>query len=224
MDTFKTDVVLLDLVCFSKRPIEDQEKSISLLQAKCDEFIRLWVQPDSLGPHEPARFIPTGDGFYVVLVPVLVGYGVLLALSLRNRAYENSLGYEKGKEQFRIGEVRASVYRDEIKPFKDINGSLNFVGPGMTGAMRLLEAVCRRKRTIQTFYGDDYVTIVSAPLALETEKWLGSGYLDVIKWRKSRQFSIHDKHSIRHEAVFVDISRHVKFQPPSAGPRVDLAL
>jgi hypothetical protein len=85
MPTIRTEIVLLDVIGFSSSSSKRQYKIVRLITEKAKEAFSILKSPARLSATAVAYgFIATGDGFFLVLNPVMRGYGTLLAASLRS--------------------------------------------------------------------------------------------------------------------------------------------
>ncbi|MHC4535900.1 MAG: hypothetical protein ACYS6K_18275, partial [Planctomycetota bacterium] len=83
--SFDTEVVLIDIEKFSLMSALDQVKAAVVANGELEQFLGISPGQSALKLEEVVvGFVPTGDGFYVILHPQLIGYGVVLALSLRS--------------------------------------------------------------------------------------------------------------------------------------------
>ncbi len=209
-----TDILLVDVIGFSKLSTEDQFKTVYLLSAEIKNLLKIMLGQAFRKEQEVILgFVPTGDGFYLLLHPAIAGYGVLLALSLRTCI----LHVQKRSNSLFAG-IRVAVHLGEAVPFTDIAGHPNFVGDGMNVCARLLGANERQSPTHGLPVDTNFVIASSAALEYFEHTFISSdtrrSFLDVIKYSKSEMFSITDKHDIEHQAHFVEASRHAAINPP----------
>jgi len=205
-----SDIILIDIISFSKLSLEQQFISAQLLTDMLSE-----TRTKLIG-HGASGFIyamiPTGDGFYIILEPNYAGYGLLFALSLRN----NTLNLLKKTNSLFQG-VRLSVHLGSGAKFQDVNGGTNYVGPGLNYAARLLSINPDQKQDAKQFYGHDNLVIVSKSAwdqfneVLEPQKH--KDYYDALKLRYSEYRRIVDKHEDDPWGRFVDCSLYAIFAP-----------
>lgn len=163
--------------------------------------------------------MPTGDGFYVLLQPLLLGYGLFFAASLRSAllvATHRGGGVSTG--------VRLAVHCGDVYPFQDITGRLNFVGAAMNRCARLLAASPADSPNQDVPDDDSY--IIASPEAIDgfeaayPRSDTLEEFLALVRFRMSAPFTIVDKHHKPHQGRFVELSRHIALNPP---PPADLA-
>ena len=74
--TIRTEILLLDVIGFSSSSSKIQYKIVRLITEKVKKAFAVLKSPAHLsGTAVAYGFIPTGDGFFVVLNPVMRGYG-----------------------------------------------------------------------------------------------------------------------------------------------------
>jgi hypothetical protein len=158
-------------------------------------------------------FVPTGDGFYVLLRPELAGYALLLAASLRS-----ALLPKKGQESSIFGSIRTAVHHGEVAPFRDVTGKENFVGDGMNSCARLLEAKPCKSPTEDFPYDESFIIVLREGLGSFHKAYPDSEqlreFLKTVCYVQSEEFSIQDKHERVHYCRFVEFSRHAVISPP----------
>lgn len=151
-----TDILLLDVVGFSKLPDSAQFLCIQTLQSLTKQHLAILGERLPRDADLVIGFIPTGDGFYFILHPGVAGYGPLLALTLRNAFHvskESIQGLHEG--------VRVAVHFGMAIPFYDICRHLNFVGSGLNDTARLLSLNDKIRPEVEAFAGDASDAIVS---------------------------------------------------------------
>lgn len=212
--TYVTDIVLADIVGFSKLPTESQLAVANVITAGLRKVAGLLSAGSFRAESELiVGFVPTGDGFYVVLHPEVAGYGIFLAMSLRS-----SMLLDNQKMGNLHAGIRIGVHLGEAASFEDVCGKTNFVGDGMNECARLLGAKRAESPTPGIPPDENYV--VASTAALEQFHLLFPGtpemaeFLSAIKFSTSTEFPITDKHGRTHAARFVECSRHVAVNPP----------
>lgn len=212
---FVTDILLVDLIGFSKLSNEDQYKTAVIMTNNLKEMMSILVGQAFLEEQEVVlAYIPTGDGFYVLLRPELAGYGIFLAISLRN-----ALLVASKREGGLFCGVKISVHQGEAIPFTDITDSNNYVGHGLNDCKRLQEGANRIRSPKYNKPADNNYIIVSDAAYNWFEKAYPQTanfrrYLESIHFEKGEEFEINDKHGIKHRAQFIECSRFVGIKPP----------
>lgn len=216
---YVTDILLLDVVGFSRLSSERQLSTAMVITEKLQWTMSLLANQTFREDHElVVDFVPTGDGFYIILNPALAGYGVLLAPSLRS-----TLLLASRKAGNLYSGVHAAVHLGEALPFTDIRGQRNFVGDGLNDCARLL---CAKQEMSPTsgIPEDDNFVVVSLRAWDQFEKtYLRSQeikeFLDVLRFKWSETFTFKDKHRKEHTARFIESHRLCVVKPP---PPADL--
>lgn len=212
-----TDIILIDVVGYSKLPNEDQLRTVNEIGAGLSTWVHFLAEMSDLRKGEVfVGFIPTGDGMYVLLNPIVCGYGLLLGLSIRNYLVWNSECFLKGLYKG----VRVGINTGKILSFDDVNGNRNYVGDGLNDCARLLSI---EDQDAIAFSGDTSYVVASE----SAYYWFGQLYagadgrrfLSTIRFRISEQKQITDKHNKTHTAYLVEASRSAAIQPPNRRPR-----
>ena len=134
--SFSTEVILVDIEKFSLMSAENQVAAAVVANGELEKFLSISSGQSAVAIDEVViGFVPTGDGFYVVLHPRLVGYGPILGLSLRALLLVASRRCGNLFQGIQIG-----VHFGELSQFEDITERQNFVGPVMNSCARLLKA------------------------------------------------------------------------------------
>jgi hypothetical protein len=215
---FNTAIILVDIIGFSKLSNNRQYQAVQALQETTIKLL-----PDlgvNLSPQVRKAmiigFIPTGDGFYLILHINLASYGILLGLALRNQL----IAILKVAKVYHG--VRVAVHFGVAIPFKDITGRLNFVGDGLNDAARLFEAKEGSKTLdiIKAFSKDDNYVLASRAAFKEfkeffdKEEMSDSNPLRYVKY--STEFTIIAKHKKKHVAMAIETDRRIVMPvPPS---------
>jgi len=220
VSTLVTDIVLVDVVNFTRLPDEDQLSTVMLINDGIRDFLGILPVHCLLNVSEIVlSIIPTGDGFYVILNQQLAGYGPLFALSLRNDLF--SLGKRKGDL---YEGIKAAVHTGSALPFIDATGKRNYVGQGLNDCERILHD--RYIREIATeFAGDMNYVVVSR------ESWESfnrcfpmnefGDFLKMLGFRYSDEIAFVDTHGRRHDLRVVEISRTISIPPPRSPDAAD---
>ncbi len=129
-----TDIVLIDVINFSKLDSKQQLEIISFLTRSYRKVIeKMLSHSDIVLETFIMGFIPTGDGFYCILNPKYKGYGVILGLSF------NHFSDQIAKMFPYFHGIRIAVHTGGVNQFRDILGHKNFIGDGLNDCSRYLE-------------------------------------------------------------------------------------
>jgi len=129
-----TDIVLIDIIDFSKLDSHQQLEIISFLTRSYRKVIEKMLSHSEIVLESFIMgFIPTGDGFYCILNPKYKGYGVILGLSFNHFSDQiaKMFPYFRG--------IRIAVHTGGVNQFRDILGHKNFIGDGLNDCARYLE-------------------------------------------------------------------------------------
>ena len=130
-----TEIILADIIDFSLLSAEKQYAAVRNMTGLLDSRLRLmsglafWRLDEIV-----LSFVPTGEGFYILLQPLAAGYGLFLAISLRSSILTGMEPPELLKG------VRFAVHVGECFAFRDITGKENWIGPGLNECARLISA------------------------------------------------------------------------------------
>ncbi len=131
---FVTDIILIDIINFSKLYPQEQLEIITFLTRSYKRVIEKILLESKISLETFIRgFIPTGDGFFCILNPKYKGYGTLLGLSF------NHFSEQISKKYSYFQGVRIAVHTGQLTPFKDILEHENFIGDGLNDCARYLE-------------------------------------------------------------------------------------
>jgi len=207
-----TDIVLVDVVDFSLLSDEQQFGAAIMFTNTLHETVSALC---AAGFREPSEivigFIPTGDGFYVILNPLIAGYGPFLALSLRSAILRDGRATGIG-----LAGVRCAVHLGTAVPFPDVNQQKNFVGTGLNTCARFLSDPNTRP-AFEAFAGDTSFMVISDQALANFEKsyptknaesWFGAN-----QWRVGDATTITDKHKIQHAVRPFEASRLAAIAP-----------
>lgn len=129
-----TDIVLVDIIGFSKLEVKKQIEALSILNKSYMKMINKLLASSNLSLHKLIMgFIPTGDGFYCILDTKFKGYGTMLALNF------NYIAEEISKKHPYFTGVKIAVHTGKVYDFIDILGNKNFIGDGLNDCARYLE-------------------------------------------------------------------------------------
>jgi len=212
--TYVTDIVLADIIGFSKLSTERQFLVACAITGSLRKLLGI-LSAGTLQKESElvVGFVSTGDGFYVILHPAVSGYGIFLALSLRSSLLLENRNLGDLYEGVRIG-----AHFGEAAPFEDVCGKANFVGDGMNTCARLLGAKVTESPTIGIPIDENYVAVSAAAyeqfLQLFPQCPQMREFLSAISFAKSEPFRITDKHADEHQAMFVECNRLVAVNPP----------
>ena len=209
-----TDILLIDIIGFSKLSDEEQLISITILNNHILDFLKLICGQSFIETkYLILSLIPTGDGFYIILNPAFSGYGPLLAVSLRSSVFV----FGK-KNNYPFKGIRVACNFGVALPFKDIIGNINYIGSGMNDCARILNLNdVLKKEMIKFSEGEDFVVISQSAynqfnIIFPFEKF--KDYFNAIKLRFSDEKSFFDKHGKEHKIYFMTTSKYVSIQPP----------
>jgi len=128
------DIVLIDIIDFSKLDSKQQLEIISFLTRSYRKVIEKMLSHSEIVLETFIMgFIPTGDGFYCILNPKYKGYGVILGLSF------NHFSDQIAKMFPYFHGIRIAVHTGGVNQFRDILGHKNFIGDGLNDCARYLE-------------------------------------------------------------------------------------
>jgi hypothetical protein len=209
-ENFETEVVLVDIEKFSKLSAEDQLLSVVTAQAELERLVALTSGQSALELSEVViGYVPTGDGFYVVMNPDLYSHGLMLALSIRSIL----LTLPPAKKRLIPG-LRIAVHFGELSTFVDITDRKNFVGPVMNDCARLL-GVDTKKAPSGLLPDENFVFCSIKALERFSMRYdLNSECFKQLGTVQSETVQVTDKHGTAHEGRFIECSRHVAFNAP----------
>ncbi len=207
-----TEVVLIDIEKFSLLPANDQVIAAVIANGELEKFLALSSGQSAMNVDEVvAGFVITGDGFYVILQPSLIGYGLALGISLRSMLLNSS----KENKKYLTG-IRVGVHRGTLTAFEDITQRENYVGPVMNECARLLSA--KPSDAPSGFLADSNYVICSKAAFDAFSKAYDYGdensYFRQIGVKNSPWVTLTDKHGLSHTGTFVEVSRRIAFNPP----------
>jgi len=130
----ETDIVLIDIIDFSRLSMKEQLEIISYLSLSYKKMIHKMLDSSGIPMDKMLQgIIPTGDGFYCILHPGLRGFGPILGLSFIH--FSDFIA----KEYPYFRGIRVAVHTGKVHRFEDILGNKNFVGDGLNECARFIE-------------------------------------------------------------------------------------
>lgn len=216
--TFHTDIVLVDMIGFSKLSDQNQFRSAQIMDSVLRNEVPLLSSFESPNTQPVIGFIPTGDGFYCILHPGVRGYGVLFAFAVRAFLLMKS---KKAGNLF--SGVRVAAGFGSAMPIKDVTNRLNFIGSGLNNTARLLTLTGNQLQDAQRFAGDSNILLASDgaihhfrrryPETLPANQ----SFLESIKFEMSEQFVVIDKHGGKHPCTSIEMSGFAAISAPPMG-------
>ena len=220
---YMTGILLADVVDFAALPLppDRQSEGQIVIAENLTNALREAIGILAAGSHRASAelvlgFVPTGDGFFILLPPDLAGYALFLAHSLRV-----SLLPKKSKGPSILRGIRFAVHYGEAAPFLDITGKQNFVGTGMNDCAYMLDGAKKRQRDNPPSgisIDESFIAISEAGLASFRTLYPDTpdfrSFLSAVKFSQSDQFEVVDKHDNPHSCRFVEFSRYALFNPP----------
>ena len=199
-----TDIVLIDIINFSKLDSRQQLEIISFLTRSYRKVIeKMLSHSDIVLETFIMGFIPTGDGFYCILNPKYKGYGVILGLSFNHFSDQiaTMFPYFHG--------IRIAVHTGGVNQFRDILGHKNFIGDGLNDCARYLEL---KDFTIST-------VMVSDAAYGNLKKFLTQrkDYEDLLhrrEFKHSKAYIFKDKHGMTKRGYLVWMRKSGIITPP----------
>jgi len=180
-----TDIVLIDIINFSKLHSSQQLEIITFLTKSYKKMIHKILHNSHLQIEEMILgFVPTGDGFFCILHPRLKGYGSILGMSFNHFSEQIAQRYPYYQG------IRIAVHTGDIYSFEDIAGNGNFIGKGLNDCARYLE-----------FKSYSISTVVVSDTAYEYFKFFlhanhyYSELLNKMEFKHSEFHSFVDKHA-----------------------------
>jgi len=200
-----TDIILIDIINFSKLEIEHQLEIINYLT----KSYKLMIEKMLLNSSMPLNrlilgFVSTGDGFYCILNPRLKGYGTILGLSFNHFSEQISKKYPYFEG------IRIAVHTGKVFEFTDILGHKNYIGDGLNDCSRYLEF---KNYTIST-------VMVSEDAFKSFEKFLNlhkdfKTLLIQREFKHSNPYLFHDKHGEEKKGSLVWLRNSGIINPPN---------
>ncbi len=199
-----TDIVLIDIIDFSRLPMDNQLEIISYLSLTYKKMILKMIKDSGIPMEKMLRgMIPTGDGFYCILHPSLKGFGPVLGLSFIHFSdyIAKEFPYFKG--------IRVAVHTGKVHHFEDILGHENFIGDGLNE--------CARYSEIKNLVANTVIISDKAFHALETFLQSHHDFHALLQACELRHSSLHtfqDKHNITHSGYLLWMRQGGIIPPP----------
>lgn len=199
-----TDIVLIDIIDFSRLSMDEQLEIISYLSLTYKKMIEKMVRFSAIPMDKMLQgIIPTGDGFYCILHPSLKGFGPILGLSFIHFSdfIAKEYPYFKG--------IRVAVHTGKVHRFEDILGHENFVGDGLNECSRYIEI---KNLIISTvIISDRAYEILQEFLHLHKDF---RKLLEKCEFRHSSLHTFQDKHNITHNGYLIWMRKGAIIPPP----------
>lgn len=194
-----TDILLVHIIDFATFNNTKQYEIVNTFTKFAEKAIELIFSKSHFKQNEAILgFIATGEGFFLILSPNLKGYGVILAMSLKNltTTITKKLRYFKG--------IEIAVHSGEVMPFSDILDSQNFIGDGLNNCARYLEY---KNDEAMEYFKDGYV-IISLEASKEFMKFLEKNkkiqeLLESLGFNVSKEIFFQDKHKFKHYGYYI---------------------
>lgn len=200
-----TDIVLIDIINFSKLSDEQQFEIINFLTKSYKKMIETMLQNSNMTLSKLiAGYISTGDGFYCILHPRLKGYGAILGISF------NHFSDQIAKKFPYFEGLRVAVHTGKISQFTDILDNTNFIGHGLNDCARFLE-----------FKNFTISTVMVSDTAFESLKGFLSRHRDFHdllierEFKHSKTYIFYDKHGNEKRGCLVWLRKSGIITPPN---------
>ncbi|MDD2837437.1 MAG: hypothetical protein AB7U44_02045 [Sulfuricurvum sp.] len=203
-NAIETDIVLIDIIDFSRLSMDEQLEIISYLSLTYKKMIQKMLKASGIPMKNMLQgIIPTGDGFYCILHPDLKGFGPILGLSFIHFSdlIARDYPYFRG--------IRVAVHTGKVHRFEDILGNENFVGDGLNECARFIEI---KNLIISTVIISD-----SAYESLEAFLHRHEDFhalLEKCEFRHSTLHSFKDKHNIDRHGYLIWMRKGAIIPPP----------
>lgn len=200
----ETDIVLIDIIDFSRLEMSKQLELITFLSQSYKKMIQKMMENSGIPLEKMLQgIIPTGDGFYCILHPNLRGFGPILGLSFIHFSdfISKEYPYFKG--------IRVAVHTGKVHRFEDILGHNNFVGDGLNECARYVEI---KNLVANTVFISD-----TAFESLQTFLNEHNDFSDLLKkceFRHSALHIFHDKHEIKRNGYLIWMRQGGIIPPP----------
>lgn len=201
----KTDIVLIDIIGFSKLAPLEQLEIISFVTKTYKKVIEQMLLNSNMTLDKfMLGIVSTGDGFYCILNPRLKGYGAILGLSFRHLSEEISKKFKYFKG------MKIAVHNGKVYAFKDILGQKNFIGDGLNDCSRYLEL-------------KDYSisTVMLSDTAYDSFKKFLLIYKDFNTllmqkgFKYSQEYTFQDKHGYEKKGILIWLRKSGIINPPN---------
>lgn len=202
---FFTDIVLVDIINFSKLSDMQQLEIINFLTTSYKKMIEKMLHRSNLSLSKLLLgFISTGDGFYCILNPKLKGYGAILGMSFNHFSDQISkkFPYFEG--------VRIAVHTGVVHPFTDILGHDNFIGNALNDCSRYLE-----------FKNFTISTVMVSETAFDALRSFLQRHPDFHRllaqreFKHSKSYTFYDKHAQEKKGCLVWLRKSGIINPPN---------
>ena len=200
----KTDIVLVDIIGFSKLSSKQQLEIVTFLTKGYKKVIEKMLISSQIPLSTLILgFVSTGDGFYCILDPKLKGFGTILGLNFSHFA-----GHINTKYPYFEG-VKVAVHTGTVNRFIDILGNLNFIGDGLNDCSRYLEY---KHFSIST-------VMVSDAAYEELKNFLHyhndfEQLLGELQFKRSEEYIFYDKHENEKKGYLVWFRKSGIITPP----------
>lgn len=203
-NTLLSDIVLVDIIGFSKLDIVSQREIITYISKSYQKMISAMLENSNMLLKQLLTgIVPTGDGFFCILNPQFRGYGAILALAF------NHLSELISKKYNYFQGIRIAVHTGRVHRFIDILDHENYVGHGMNECERYLSAQSHQISTV----------IISAKAYESLEQFLFThqdfnSLLMEREFKFSPPFTFNDKHHVTHTAYTIWMRQGGIINPP----------
>jgi len=200
-----TDIVLIDVINFSKLTASQQLEIITFLTKSYKKMIeKMLLNSNMTLPKLILGFVSTGDGFYCILNPRLKGYGTILGISF------NHFSDQIAKKFPYFEGIRIAVHTGGVNEFTDILGNTNYIGDGLNDCARYLEL---KNFTISTVMISD-TAYSSLKRFLEIYKDFNT-LLIKQEFKHSETYIFKDKHGNERKGCLVWLRKSGIINPPN---------
>ena len=200
-----TDIVLIDIINFSKLSSHQQLEIITFLTKSFTKMIKQMLSNSNMPLSRLILgFISTGDGFFCLLDPKFIGFGAILGLSF------NHFSDHIAKKYPYFEGIRVAVHSGEVNEFEDILGNRNFIGTGLNDCARYLEI---KNYTIST--------VIVSEIAFENFKMFLEWHNDFNLLLSQREFkrssmsTFKDKHGNTKKGCLIWLRQAGIINPPN---------
>ncbi|WP_321778945.1 hypothetical protein [Sulfurimonas sp.] len=199
-----TDIILIDIINFSKLKVASQLEIINFLTLSYKKMIKKMLKNSNMQlSNLILGYISTGDGFYCILNPKLKGYGTILGLSF------NYFSEHIGKKFSYFEGLRIAIHTGEIYEFIDILGHKNYIGDGLNDCARYLEI---KDYTISTIMVSN-IAYDNLKIFLDKNQKFNTLLLKS-EFKYSSPYIFHDKHGSKKEGRLVWLRKAGIITPP----------
>jgi hypothetical protein len=200
-----TDIVLIDVINFSKLESSQQLEIITFLTKSYKKMIEKIIAKSNIPMKRLVMgFISTGDGFYTILNPRLKGFGAILGMSFNHFSDHISKKYPYFEG------IRISVHTGAITEFNDILDNTNYIGQGLNDCARYLEM---KDYTISTVIVSD-IAMQYLKIFLDIHPDF-SVLLAEREFKRSSAYTFYDKHGIEKIGYLIWLRKAGIISPPN---------